>query len=197
LTRSQATQPLADRKTKEQLSNLYSVRGIPSLVIVDKDGSTITTDGRNAVSRDSTGSNFPWHPKPVADLEDGPGNLNKAPVVVALCEAAGAAQQAAEDAMAPMAKTYLDEAKAKGEECPELSFMIAKSSEGIPAQLRSMMALPDCNGLESAPPKLVLIDISNDRSFYEGPEGDITKEIVQKFVQDWRQGNLEQKQLKM
>merc|ERR1712054_689535 len=90
----------ADRKAKEQLSNLFGVRGIPTLVIVDKDGTTITTDGRSAVSRDSAGTNFPWHPKPVADLEDGPGNLDEAPVVVALCEAAGAAaQQAAETAM--------------------------------------------------------------------------------------------------
>merc|ERR1712054_602416 len=34
----------ADRKAKEQLSNLFGVRGIPTLVIVDKDGTTITTD---------------------------------------------------------------------------------------------------------------------------------------------------------
>merc|ERR1719428_400531 len=40
----------ADRKRKDQLSNLFGVRGIPSLVIIDQDGSTITTNGRASVN---------------------------------------------------------------------------------------------------------------------------------------------------
>merc|ERR1712232_501503 len=74
----------ADRKLKEQLSNNFGVQGIPSFVIIDKDGSIITKDGRAAVSSDPTGSEFPWYPKPVKDLSAGPGPLNESAVVVAL-----------------------------------------------------------------------------------------------------------------
>merc|ERR1712039_345135 len=35
-------------KEKDQLSKLFGVQGIPSFVIIDKDGSVITKDGRSA-----------------------------------------------------------------------------------------------------------------------------------------------------
>merc|ERR1712070_1273990 len=58
----------SNRKEKEQLSNLFGVRGIPSFVIIDKDGSVITKDGRAAVSSDPEGAEFPWYLKPVKDM---------------------------------------------------------------------------------------------------------------------------------
>jgi len=187
------------RKAKEQLSNLFGVRGIPSFVLVDKDGSTITTEGRSAVSKDPTGTNFPWHPKPVADLQDGPGNLNDGAVVVAFCEAAEASvQQAAERSMEPIAKSFVDDAKKKGEACPEISFMIAKGTAGISTQLRSMLsleALPPSPREHEMPPKLMLINIPDDGAYYAGPEGDITPDALKKFVQDFKDGLLERMQL--
>merc|ERR1719335_881205 len=83
----------ADRKRKEQLSNLFGVQGIPSLVIIDKDGSTITKNGRAALSGDPEGAEFPWYPKPVANLKGGPGDLNEVPTVVAFCETSEPAVQ--------------------------------------------------------------------------------------------------------
>merc|ERR1712167_410593 len=52
----------ADRARKEALSKKFKVNGIPSFVILDKDGNTITTDGRSAISEDPSGENFPWVP---------------------------------------------------------------------------------------------------------------------------------------
>jgi len=63
--------PFADRERKEALNKKYKVRGIPSLVIVDEDGSTITTDGRSAVMEDEEGAKFPWRPTPLAELLKG------------------------------------------------------------------------------------------------------------------------------
>lgn len=60
--------PYANRNAKEELSKKYKVRGIPSLVIVNKDGSTITTNGRAAISQDPKGDGFPWTPKTVSEL---------------------------------------------------------------------------------------------------------------------------------
>jgi len=62
--------PFADRERKEALSKKFKVRGIPTLVILDVDGSVITTDGRSAVSEDPMGAQFPWKPKPLSQLLD-------------------------------------------------------------------------------------------------------------------------------
>ncbi|KAL8581489.1 hypothetical protein ACOMHN_042882 [Nucella lapillus] len=45
---------------KDVLCERYDVSGIPCLVLVDKDGQTVTTEGRSKVSEDPTGQNFPW-----------------------------------------------------------------------------------------------------------------------------------------
>ncbi|CAE8631215.1 unnamed protein product [Polarella glacialis] len=133
----------SNRAEKEQLSTLLGVQGIPNLVIVDKDGSIITKEGRGAVSNDPEGAEFPWYPKPVLDLAAGPGPLNEATCCIAFCEAADAtAQIAAEEAMASLAKKYVEEAKAAGEEDPKVVFMIAKAGGGICGQLRALMSLP-------------------------------------------------------
>jgi len=63
--------PFSERERKEKLSSKFKVRGIPTLVILDVDGSVITTDGRSAVSEDPTGAAFPWKPKPLSELLGG------------------------------------------------------------------------------------------------------------------------------
>jgi len=60
--------PFEERERKEALSKQFKVRGIPSLVVLDEDGSTITTDGRSAVMEDPEGTKFPWRPTPVREL---------------------------------------------------------------------------------------------------------------------------------
>jgi len=244
------------RKEKEQLSNLFEVQGIPSLVIIGEDGGIITKDGRAAVTNDPEGAEFPlgWYPKPVKDLADGPGPLNEAVCVIAFCEASGVdAAKAAEAAMEVPAKKFIAEAKAKAED-PEVSFLIAKTSGGISRQLRTMTGLtalpppkhehtmekvdgnggrwgcdgcgkggPDafadvqrfrcsagcdydycqaCNekaeaggGGDVMPPKLVLLNIPDDGAFFEGPEGELTSENVEKFVSDFKAGSLTKRQL--
>lgn len=53
--------PYPDRARKDALASKYGIRGIPTLVFVDpKDGSTITGEGRNIVTVDSEGEEFPW-----------------------------------------------------------------------------------------------------------------------------------------
>merc|ERR1712224_319500 len=183
---------MGDRKRKEQLSNLFGVEGIPSLVIIDKDGSTITKNGRAALSSDPAGVEFPWYPKPVANLNGGPGDLNEVPTVVAFCETSEpAVQQSVEAAMAPTAQKFLDQQKAAGEDAPQVAFMIGTESAGISMQLRKMMSMAE----ESMAPKLMMINIPDNGAFHEGPEGEITAESVVKFVEAFQASTLERKQL--
>jgi nucleoredoxin len=49
-----------DQTRRDQLSSKYGVHGIPTLVIVDRNGQLLTTDGRYAVTSDPDGKQFPW-----------------------------------------------------------------------------------------------------------------------------------------
>lgn len=46
----------------------YALKGIPHLVILDEDGSIITTDGRGMVARDKYGLEFPWRKRDLLSL---------------------------------------------------------------------------------------------------------------------------------
>lgn len=59
--------PYPNRKAKAELSKKYKVSGIPSFVILDPDGNTVTTDGRSAISSDPKGLKFPWTPPTVRE----------------------------------------------------------------------------------------------------------------------------------
>jgi nucleoredoxin len=55
--------PYDKRDLKTCLSKRFKVSGIPTLVILDgTTGEVVTKDGREAVSEDPTGVNFPWKP---------------------------------------------------------------------------------------------------------------------------------------
>ena len=54
--------PYSKRDLKTTLSKTFKVNGIPTLVIIDPDGKTITTDARTDVSSDPEGAKFPWTP---------------------------------------------------------------------------------------------------------------------------------------
>lgn len=50
------------------MSTKFRVRGIPTLIVLDIDGSVITSDGREEIGGDPEGKRFPWRPKPLSDL---------------------------------------------------------------------------------------------------------------------------------
>ena len=52
--------PFSERTKEKELSKKFKVNGIPSLVVLDEDGSLITLDGRSKVTEDPTGQSFPW-----------------------------------------------------------------------------------------------------------------------------------------
>jgi nucleoredoxin len=183
----------SDRKRKEELSTLFGINGIPSLVIVGPDGETITTNGRAAISADPEGHEFPWTPKPVADLKGGPGSLQETPCVLYFCEGSPAEEQkTAVEMMQPLAQSYLDKKKLDGAEEPACAFMIATQADNLSERLRDIMGLPKTD----ASRQLMLLDISDDGAFYEGPQGELTAEILGKFVTDFEAKVLSRKQLK-
>merc|ERR1712070_1179707 len=182
----------SDRKLKEELSGLFGVQGIPAVVIIDSDGSVISKDGRSAIAGDPTGEDFPWYPKPVFNLKGGPGSIQEAPTVIAFCEKASVeVSKGIEDAMTPIAANFLADAKAAGEEEPEIGFAIVSEEGGIAPQLRQLMTM----GEPVDEPRLMMLDIPDGGAFFEGPTGPITEEVVAGFVQAYKSKSLERKQL--
>merc|ERR1711904_19883 len=187
-----------DRQRKARLSSMFGVRGIPALVIVDKDGSVITWEGRGAVSSDPEGAKFPWYPPAVSNAKDDPGDINEVPTVVALCEtSAGEEQSLIEEAMTSVAKKYIEKQKAAADESPEFNFIIATEAVGIAPQLRKLMSLPALSEekQEALPAKLMLVDIPSDGAFYDGPSGEISVAVLEKFLAEFKAESLERKQL--
>merc|ERR1711998_815180 len=55
---------------KDELDSMFEVSGIPTLVVVDaKTGNVITKSGRAMIDSDPEGVEFPWHPKPLNELD--------------------------------------------------------------------------------------------------------------------------------
>eukprot|EP00919_Chromeraceae_sp_WS-2016_P016945 GHVR01040470.1.p1 GENE.GHVR01040470.1~~GHVR01040470.1.p1 ORF type:complete len:148 (+),score=19.43 GHVR01040470.1:153-596(+) len=53
--------PYADRDTKDKLSKKFGIKGIPTLVLLDGvTGELITKGGRDKVTSDPEGKDFPW-----------------------------------------------------------------------------------------------------------------------------------------
>jgi hypothetical protein len=135
--------PFENRKAKESLSSMFEVEGIPSFVIVDKDGSTITTSGRGIPQIDPEGTNFPWHPPAVKDVAGDTAGLNSSVCLLALMEGADAAAvDAVRAAMKPLAEEYNAKAKASGDDPEFLFYVGGPSSKGICSRIRSLCNCP-------------------------------------------------------
>lgn len=182
----------SDRSLKKELSEHFGVSGIPSVVIVDADGSIISKEGRGAIASDPTGESFPWYPKPVFNLKGGPGTIQEVPTVIAFCEGASAADcKKIEDAMTPFGAEFLAAAKAAGEEEPEIGFAMQSEDGGIGPQIRQLMNM----GASPDEFRLMILDIPDQGGYYEGPAGEITEEVVAKLIEDYKSKALERKQL--
>eukprot|EP00439_Symbiodinium_sp_Y106_P049327 s1515_g6.t1 len=185
----------ADRDLKEQLSQIFKVDGIPSLVVLDANLEVVTLKGRGAVSEDPEGHSLPWYPKPVQNLAAGPGDIEDVPTVVVFCESSGKSeQQEVEDALTAVSSKFIERQKAAKELAPEVAFMIATKDSELTGHLRSLLSLT--NGDAGKPSmSMVLIDIPSDGAYFVAEAAPITMESIQGFVDAWKSGQLERKQL--
>jgi len=182
----------ADRAAKEKLSAAFGVSGIPSLVILDADLKTITTDGRSAISADPQGLEMPWHPKPVSNLKQGPGYINNMPTLLLFCETSkNTAKKMLEMRLTSVVQKFQKAAKAASSD-PEFAFMIVTDAGGLADQIRGMVGLA-----KKTDPQLVLMDIPDEGAYYIGAaSANLTAEVVESFLADYKAGGkLERKQL--
>ena len=170
---------------KETLSRMFDVEGIPTFVLIDAEtGKTINDNGRGAVGADPEGVDYPWAPKPVNDLSS-PDGINDTTALCALVDGCDAdAKAAAKAVLTPIAEA----SKAAG---TELLFFVATSGDGAVPQVRKLTGV----GAATATAQMILLDIPDDGGFYVAPDGPITAESVTSFLDKYKEGGLERKQL--
>eukprot|EP00931_Biecheleriopsis_adriatica_P111358 TRINITY_DN85725_c0_g1_i1.p1 TRINITY_DN85725_c0_g1~~TRINITY_DN85725_c0_g1_i1.p1 ORF type:complete len:282 (+),score=44.39 TRINITY_DN85725_c0_g1_i1:41-847(+) len=174
--------PYGDSARNKELGQLFNVKSIPTLALVDMEGRTITTEARNAVVEDPTGEGFPWRPPLVRDLAHGhPGRINELPSLVYLCETTGPGEQA----------KALEELTAVATDDSTLACFLG-SGGPLSAQVRQLCGLP----VQGAP-QLIFLDIPNGASFYVGPEcAEVpSRAAVVQFLADIQAGKVARQQL--
>jgi len=170
------------RDAKETLSNAFGVSGIPAFVVMNPDGSVITTEGRSKVEEDPEGKTLPggWLPQPFNDVNGDPGPLNEEKCLIMFGD-----DDSAHQAVKAVANEYYIKASKDMDAMP-FRFFSGKSG-GVMSQLRTMTKITD--------DKLVLLDIPDDGAFYVCEAGSVTAEVVNQFIADVQAKKVEKKQL--
>lgn len=141
--------PFGDKR-KAELSKLFNVEGIPTLVIIDpKTGETITNKGRAAVSTDPKGENFPWRPEAATPLDE---EINGSAMLVYLFDDVDDFEQAdkTKAALIEVARTYKEEWAKAGTD-PPLLFQYGDDDVDLTIPVRQFL------GLQHMPSPTVLI----------------------------------------
>jgi len=182
--------PFSKRKEKAALSDMCGVEGIPTFAIVGPDGTIINKNGRGKITAGVAAVlEAGWEAPVVGDMDEGPEvagtDINQCPAIIVLCDGCDdAAQVAARQALEPLAKKYLDDAKKSGDD-PKYIFLVA--GDGNAAQ--QVKALTQ-NGAGSAMaaakkegrPAVILFDIPDNGAFYISSATEVTTTGVEAFL---------------
>jgi nucleoredoxin len=176
------TLPFARRDSKEALSTICGVQGIPTFAVIDPDGNIITTKARGNVASDPTGEMFPWHPLPVSNLDTDADGLNDETCVLLLTDASDvddSDRALAKVALNEVATAHKEAAKAKGEP-PSLLFFASTTGQGPVGQIRRLCKTEN-TGL-----KLIILDIPDNGGYYtfdakEAMSSDSLSALITKF----------------
>jgi len=154
--------PFEDRESKNQLSAIFEVEGIPHLTILDaKTLKTITGEGRSAISADPEGKDFPWVRKALAPLDASVGLINDVPSLVLMLDNVDKdTYEPVLKALEPVANEYNNQFLQQGKDGKELpfTFMYATSESNLAPRVRGLTNIqPSCN--------LVLLNIPEGKKF--------------------------------
>lgn len=170
--------PYADEGRRSRLNRLYGIQGIPTLILLDTEGKVITRQGRVEVLNDLECRAFPWHPRPVLELnESNAVQLNEGPCLVLFVDAEEEGElEPAKELIQPIAEKIIAKYKAKEEETPLLFFVAGE--DDMSDSLRDYTNLPE------AAPLLTILDMSARAKYVKDVE-EITPAIVEQFVGDF------------
>eukprot|EP01126_Amoeba_proteus_P064420 TRINITY_DN9020_c0_g1_i12.p1 TRINITY_DN9020_c0_g1~~TRINITY_DN9020_c0_g1_i12.p1 ORF type:complete len:182 (-),score=56.98 TRINITY_DN9020_c0_g1_i12:77-622(-) len=149
--------PYGDAR-KEELSELFEVNGIPTLVILNPStGEVISSDGRGVVSADQEGKEFPWHPKPVNSVELGGDVINS---MACLCVLDDNLTDAQLEELKAIGAGYWAQWQSEGKKKDDypLCFLYGPSTSGLGKRILDFLGI-------SEPSVTLVIDIPESKKY--------------------------------
>lgn len=192
--------PHEDPRIRE-LAGSLEVEGIPQLVIIDPAGEVVTTNGRGAIMGDLKSNKveggFPYYPEPVEDISQSAEcygfDINSKPALIVFMENSDDDDQNDAKTILGEFAEHMTKAKAKSPEGPDMLFFYSFQPNDIAAKIRSLCKVEPL-GPKSAT-QMVLLNIPDNGGFYVSSAEEITKESVGSFLDSFKAGSLERKQL--
>ncbi|XP_072013165.1 nucleoredoxin-like [Amphiura filiformis] len=181
------TLPFGDAR-KAKLSSLFEISGIPTLVILDEEGKMITDNGRGKVTKDPEGKEFPWHPKPLEELDDGNASvINEEPCLVYFTDGEDAEMEKAKKVLEPVAEEFK-----KSPDGSKLFFFVAAAAgdDELPDNLLQFLKID-----EDALPVLALVNIPSQKKHVVDKK-DVTAEVIKDVIAKFLSETLEFKNLR-
>lgn len=187
--------PFQQTAVRAELAQLYGIRGIPTLLLLDSNGHIITMDARTEVAEDPSAQYFPWKPRPVNILtERYLTKLYDFPAIVLFVDGEDTEVQFAESVLSPVAENYYkmnninfnsaqEDFFLSLEEDPCVQFLIGIDSE-------SSDIVRDIVGLDDVFPLLVAIDLPKKRVAVMEYGIEINNESVEHFVKNMLRNEL-------
>ncbi|KAJ8921255.1 hypothetical protein NQ315_013727 [Exocentrus adspersus] len=181
------TIPFQQTAVRAELAELYGIRGIPTLLLLDNNGHIITRNARTELADDPLAQNFPWKPKPVNILTDRfLSSLHDYPAIVLFVDGEDTEVQFAETVLAPIAENYYKTHNISLSCASEGYFLDSEDDSflqffvGIDNELSDI--LRDLIGLDDVIPLLVALDLPNTRYAIMEYGLEITNGTVEDFV---------------
>lgn len=175
--------PYSNTTLRQNLTECFNVRGIPYLVLIDKNGNIITENGRAEITEDPDGLYFPWRKRFVYSLSSRLlPKLQRFPAVVLFIEGDQEEElELAEGVLLPVAQQV---AKTRSNALYDLLFFIAPD-DCTSDTLRQFTRLTD-----DTAPLLTLIDIPMARISVMEYGIHITEKSIMNFVLGFFDGTM-------
>jgi len=174
--------PYSKRDEKATLSDLCGVEGIPTLAVINPDGTIVTTDGTSKIAADPKAENFPaaWLPQPFNDVNDDPGPLNEEECLISLGDNATSV-----DVLKQVAQEYFEQA---GKDVASMPIRFFSGPDGgVTGQIRNLTGVTGN--------KLILLDIPDNGGFYVCESEATSTAAVKEFIANVKAKKVERKQL--
>jgi nucleoredoxin len=166
--------PFTDSKRVKSLSEIFEVEGIPTLVLIDKDLSTITTNGVAAVYQDLA---FPFRPLPLNVLSgDTASDINERACFLLFVDPAQ--ESSMKEVLQPIAEEYVAAKK-------DIVFFLA-TDHPLVGSIRQFANFSQAN------PFMTILDIPSQAK-YVSDSKEITNDSVRAFLTGYFNETLEKK----
>jgi len=168
----------------DQLSELFGVDGIPTLVLLDNKGKLLTDSAVGLVAGDPDGNGFPWTPKPVNILMQTTASMISGPALIAFCQGDTQAKSLAQDLISSVSEWQAETGANRIEGADELSFFTA-GTDPIVERVLSLM------GPLNKDVKLAVLDLSSGQCVIADiakNDAPVSVADVKTFALDYGQG---------